>query len=116
MTKRNEQANHLIQEVIGGIISREIELPSSVVIAITKVDTAPNLKQAKIWIAITPEEETGKAYGILRKNIKMLQQELSDKLGMQFSPKIQFRVDKGASALEEVENLLREIKKEDDDK
>jgi len=113
VSKRTDQADSLIQNKLSQIISREVEFPQGVLVTITKAEVSGDLKHAKIWIACTPEDKTGVVYGKLRDQAKELKQLLGAELDLQFVPHLQFRVDKSAMAVEEVERLLEEINSED---
>ena len=112
MTKRGEQAGALVQHKLNEIINREVEFPAGVLVTITKVEVADNLKYATAWITATPEDKIGLVYGKLRDKIKELQKLVGQEADLQFVPKLRFRVDKSAMAVEEVERLLEEIRKE----
>ncbi len=113
MSKRTAQAAELIQQKLSAIISREIELPPGVLITLTKVEISADLKFTKVWLVITPVEQVGKIYGMLRKQSKKLRQQLAEELNLQFVPTLNFRVDKSGMAVEEVEGLLEKIRKEE---
>ena len=48
MTERIPQVNELLHQELGLILLREFDVPENTLVTLTRVDTAPNLQQAKI--------------------------------------------------------------------
>ncbi len=112
MSKRTDQVSQLIQNQLGEVISREIELPDGSLVTIIRVEVSPDLKNANIWISIFPAGLRGTVLEILRKNMTELQKALSERSTMRFTPKLFFRIDVTEEKAEEVERLLNEISSE----
>ena len=110
MSKRTEQVSQLIQNQLGEIISREIELPEGSFITITRVEISPDLKNANVWISILPTGMRGTVLEVLRKNMGGLRKALGQRLTMRSTPKIFFRVDVTEEEAGEIEKILDEIK------
>jgi len=110
MSKRTEQINELIRQELSLIIAREIEFPENIFVTITRVKTAGDLKHARILITVLPENKTGTALEILKKNYPVIQQELNDKLVMKFVPKIEFLIDETEKQAQEIEKILDELR------
>ena len=66
MTERILQVNELLKEELGAILLRELEFPENTLVTLTRVDAAPNLQQAKIYISVMPEKQ---ARGVLKKEL-----------------------------------------------
>ena len=78
MSKRTEQVSILIQQKLNEIVTREIELPAGVLVTITKVEVAKDLKYATVWLSVTPEDKAGVGYGKLRDKKKEIRKMLGD--------------------------------------
>lgn len=114
MSKRIQQVNQLIKKELSKIILKEIEFPSDVLVTITRVESSPNLIQAKVYVSVVPESRTLEVFQFLNRKIYKLQQEINKRLKMRPIPKIQFIEEKQTKEAERVEELLEEIKKEKD--
>lgn len=110
MSKRTKQISQLIKNRLGEIINKELELPEGGFITITRVEVAPDLKSANVWVSIFPTELKTKILNILRKNVKKLQNLLAEKSTTKFAQKLFFRIDRTEEQAEEVEKILDEIK------
>lgn len=110
-SKRIKQVNTLIQEELGSIISKEIELPSGCLATISKVETSPDLKHAVIWLSILPLDFQKETVGILNKKKKNLQKILNTRLKTKNTPQIHFKIDESEEKAERISRLLDMIKK-----
>ena len=110
MKERVLQLNELIKRDLGAIISKEIELPDGCLVTVTRVQTTPDIKIAKIFISVLPENFRGTVLEILRKNNKNLHNQLKKQLKTKFTPNLQFLIDEQQAYANEIEKLLDEIK------
>ena len=112
MTKRLQRVNQLITKELSQIILREIEFPAGVLVTITRVESAANLIQAKVFISVMPEEKTSGVLRILKQKIFELQQKINKRLKMRPVPKIRFFEEKTTKEAGRIEAILEELKKE----
>lgn len=110
MNNRIQRVNELLRKEISQLLLKEIDFGNALV-TITKVDTSPDLRQAKIKISVMPDEQTERVLRILERNIFHLQQLLNKKLTMRIVPKIIFEIDEVEIKAQQVERLLQKIKK-----
>lgn len=61
MTERTARLDQLLQEEISRIVVREIEDPRVGFATITRVETAPDLRHAKVWVSIIGQPDERKA-------------------------------------------------------
>ena len=111
MPQRIEKINELIKTRLAQLILREIEFPQNLLVTITRVDTSPDFKVAKVFITAIPENMRGSALKILIKNSKTLHQDLIKILKTKFTPNLRFYIDEQEVFADEVEKILDEIKK-----
>lgn len=112
MNQRIKQVNELLHREIGSLIVKESELPEGSVVTITRVDTSPNLQQAKVYISVIPEGQNKEVLLLLKKNIFTIQQDLNKRLHMRPVPKIIWMSDKGSKDVNRVEEILNSIQQE----
>ena len=112
MSKRIQQVNQLIKKEISQIFLREVVFPEKTLATVTRVETADNLKQSKIYISVMPENKTESIFQILNSQIYRLQQELNHKLNMRPVPRIYFVGEKETATAGRVEEILEKLKKD----
>lgn len=110
MSKRIQRINQLIKKELSQIILKEIEFPQGVLITVTRVETASDLKESNVWISAIPEEKLKRTLEILNKNIYFLQQKLNKRLKMRPLPRIKFLEEQKTSEAGRIEELLEKIK------
>lgn len=110
--ERTLQVNQLIKKELGPIIFKGVDFPEGVLITLTRVETTPNLIQAKIYISVMPEEKTSEAIDVLKKTAYELQQKLNRRLKMRPIPKIMFVEERATKQAGRVEELLEQVKKD----
>ena len=112
MSERVRRVNDLIQEELGKIFLKEIDLPRNILVTITRVETVSNLSVAKVFISVIPDNQSERVFKILNRIIYHIQQLLNKCLNMRPIPKIVFhREDKTIQAAE-VEQILGQLKKD----
>jgi len=110
MGKRIEQVNQLIKEELSQIILREIELPPGILLTLTRVETSVDLRQAKVFISVIPENKREKVSEAVNRNIYDLQQRLNKRLNMRPVPKIRFIEEKETAEAGKIEEILEKLK------
>ncbi|MDZ7611370.1 MAG: 30S ribosome-binding factor RbfA [Candidatus Moranbacteria bacterium] len=113
MSNRIEKVNQLVREELSKIISREFTIKQGVFISISKVDCSKDLRQAKVFVSIYPSSEEDYALKTLQKEVYKIQGILNRKLKMKPLPKIQFISDHSQENVEELEEIFRKIREED---
>jgi ribosome-binding factor A len=111
MSKRIRRVNELIKKELGKILLKE-DFPKGVLVTLTRVETLPNLSEAKVWISVFPEDQTEKIIGELNKKIYFLQQKINKIFKMRVVPKIRFLVETKTKEAARVEEILENLKKE----
>jgi len=109
-TNRIEKVNSLIQEELGKIILKEIEFPQGSLVTLTRVETSIDLANARIYIAVLPQDNLKRVLEILGKMVFVLQKSLNKKLRMRPIPKIRFVEEKRTGEAANIESILAQIK------
>jgi ribosome-binding factor A len=118
MAYRVERINSLIRQELSELLRREIKDPRlSGMISITAVETAPDLKYAKIFVStlggVAERDEVlkglGRASGFLRS-------ELTHKLDLRTAPELDFRWDESIEHGAHILELLDKVKPSDEKK
>ena len=114
MSLRTDRVASLIKEEVGGYFSREFRDPSYGLITITEVHVTPDLRLAKIYVSILGDQE------IKKQTLEMLEErkpEIRSFIGshvrLKFTPSVQFYLDETLDRVERIEQLIKEIHKND---
>jgi len=108
--KRIQRLNALIKNEVGQILLREFDFSDAALLTLTRVETANNLNQAKIYVSIMPEHKTAEILEFLGKNVYDIQQKLNKRLKMRPVPKIVFEQEEKTKEAGRIEELLEKIK------
>jgi ribosome-binding factor A len=101
-----------VNSTLREILAEEIEKlndPSLELVSVTAVDTAPNLRQATVYIDVLQREQEEPAILSLRKASRRLQSAIGAQVRMKFTPMLEFRMDEGVIEGARIDALLREI-------
>ena len=112
MNLRIPKVNQLLQEELGLILLREIELPDGVLVTVTRVGATGNLQEAKVYISVMPEAKLQDVFNVLQKNIYAVQQILNKRLKMRPVPRIKWVIETKTSEAQRIEELLEKTREE----
>lgn len=112
MSERARRVNDLIQEELGKIFLKEIDLSKNILITITRVETISNLSVANVFISVIPDNQSERVFKILNRIIYHIQQSLNKNLNMRPIPKIVFHKEDKTIQAAEVEQILGQLKKD----
>ncbi|MEO6847007.1 MAG: 30S ribosome-binding factor RbfA [Chthoniobacterales bacterium] len=109
MKHRLERVREVIKRELGMAITRTLTFDGALV-TVNGVDITPDLKQAHIFIGIIGNDSQKKhVVETLEKNRSLLQQELSKRVVLKYTPILNFRVDdsveRGTRVIDLMDNL-----------
>jgi len=113
---RIEKVNSIIQQELGTIILREIDIFPGTLLTITRVECSNSMFHCKVYISVIPEDKFEDVLSLLNRHIYALQQFLNKKMQMRPVPKIEFFKEKKTAEAGRIDELLFKIKKEDIEK
>lgn len=105
MKHRPERVSSLIQEELGKILVRDIEVDGAI-ITITGVEINKDLEHASVYIGVFPPAKNEAVMETLNAARQTLQWELTKKLNIRPMPSIAFKLDVGAENAAAVEKKL----------
>ncbi len=109
---RLERVNSLIQQELGKIILREVDVFPGTLLTITRVECAPNLFSAKVYVSVIPEDKFEDVLSLLKRHIYDLQQMLNKQMQMRPVPRIEFVKETKTKEAGRIEELLMKIDKD----
>ncbi len=110
-TNRIAKVNSLVEKALGPILQEFLDWQPGLV-TISKVDTSKDMKYAKIWISIFKGDDA-KILEHLSKNIYDIQGELNKNFHTKIIPRISFHLDTSPRYVEHIDELIREVHKND---
>lgn len=109
MSDRMLRVNSTIREVLAEEIERMSDSRLEFV-SITAVDTAPNLRNARVFVDVLGEEDQDDALRALRGAAKRLQAVLGTQVRMKYTPALEFAIDPGVTGGRRIEAILRDLR------
>ena len=113
-SQRIKKVNELLKRELGKIILKELEFSRDILITITDVESSPDLREAKIWVSVIPENQIFLALRVLKRNIYNLQKKLDKRLKMRPVPRIEFLKESKSEEAQKIEEILDKIQEEKD--
>jgi ribosome-binding factor A len=112
MSRRIAKVNELIKREVSEILEREIAENPGIFSTVSKVDTSNDLRYARIFLSIFPEEKAPSGLAYVKKNLKNIERHLFKRLSMKIIPKLILILDTTEEQADEIEHLLRTIAQE----
>jgi len=114
MSIRAEKVAAVIKQETAIVLERELHFSLHAMVTVTDVKISDDLKNARIFVSVFhPEgtkEEIVKKLNFEKKQIRFV---LSKKLYLKFMPEISFYLDETFDNAEKIENLFRQIHKDE---
>jgi ribosome-binding factor A len=111
--RKIERLNEQLKSELANSIVRELPLDNGL-ITVSYVICSPDLKYAKVAVSVLPEKYAGTALAGLRKRSSSFSQELRHKLKIRQIPRFNWILDTTESKAAEIENIIKQIKKEEE--
>ena len=93
---------------------RELKDPRIGFVTVTQVEMTGDLREAKIYVSLMgSEEQAAECLAGLNSSLGFVRRELGQRIRLRFTPQISFAVDKSLDYSEHINELLRDIKKDE---
>jgi ribosome-binding factor A len=111
--KRIERVNQLVKEEISLLLQRELKDPRLGFVTVTEVDTAKDLRVAKVYVSVLGSEDQWKAsLGALESAKGFIRNWLREHLDLRVTPVLEFRADHSMEHAASIQALLKSLKRE----
>ncbi|HUL44440.1 MAG TPA: 30S ribosome-binding factor RbfA [Bacteroidota bacterium] len=114
MSLRTERVSSLIKEEVGMLFAREYRDPAFGLITVTEVRVSPDLRLAKIYVSImgspAKRDETLRMLEGRKGEIRSF---IGARVRLKFTPTVQFYIDETLDRVEKIDQLIRQIHKDD---
>jgi len=109
MKHRLERVNELLKRELGDLLRREVSFEAALV-TVQQVDITPDLKHAHVYISVMGNEaQTKAAMARLHDSRPHLQQLLSKRVVLKYTPHLHFKLDDTIERGTRIINLLESI-------
>jgi ribosome-binding factor A len=113
MSIRTDKVSELIKKEISMILLKEMNDPTLGFVTITSVKISPDLKYAKIYISVFNKDLRENTLEHLNNAKGFVRTKLASRLHIKHTPELEFFIDDTMDYVENIENLIREIHKND---
>ncbi len=115
MTRRTERLNDLIREELSELLQRQVKDPRlACFLTITRVNTSPDLRHAKVFVSIMGSEgEKKEALEGLSSASSFFQRKLRGRLSLRRIPQLSFHKDDSIERAAHVLHLMKEVAAEE---
>ena len=106
--KRLDRVNQLIKEEVSMLLQRELKDPRLGFVTVTEVDTAKDLRQAKVFVSVLGGDEQWKAsIAALTSARGFIRNWLRQHLDLRVTPELVFRPDRSMEHAARIQSLLK---------
>lgn len=108
--KRLDRVNQLIKEEISLVLQRELKDPRLGFITVTEVETANDLRVAKVFVSVLGDEARWAASLTALKSARgFVRHWLRDHLDLRVTPELDFRPDRSMAHAARIQELLKHL-------
>ena len=110
MSQRMDRVDELLRQEIGALLAKEVQDPRIGFATITDVETAPDLRHAKVWVSVIgAKAERDETIRALADAMPFIRHELGKRLRIRRIPDLHVRLDDTAERGTRVLHLLNEL-------
>jgi ribosome-binding factor A len=111
VSQRTDRIDELLRQEIGSIVTREVADPRIGFATITKVETTPDLRHAKVWVSVIGQpKERAQTISALSRAMPFVRRELGRTLRLKRIPDLHVELDDTAERGTRVMHLLDELR------
>ncbi|MGE5497170.1 MAG: 30S ribosome-binding factor RbfA [Syntrophothermus sp.] len=113
MSYRIDKVSRVIKEELSWIFLHKLKDPALGFITITNVKLSPDLKIARVYLSVLEKEKRQNVLQTANELKGSIRTELAHKINMRFIPELNFYIDDTTDYVEKIENIFRQIHKDD---
>lgn len=115
MSRRTDRVAEAIQELVAGLLVREIKDPRIGLITITGVRVSPDLRHARVFFSsLGDDEQRQRSLRGLRSAAGFVRGQIARQLNLRVAPEVVFEFDPSLEEAERLARLLKESPPADD--
>jgi ribosome-binding factor A len=110
MSQRTQRLDSQIQQELMELLQREMKDPRVGFVTVTRVETAPDLRHARVWVSVYgTDEERARSMDALHDASPWLRRRLGERLKIRRVPELSMRRDDSIEAGDRVLRILHEL-------
>ena len=114
-TRRTSRVGENVRDALVEVFRHDLKDVRLAMISITSVDVAPDLNFARVYLSGLQEDETRAVVKDLISQKGRIRHFLGQRIRLRYTPELDFRFDDTGEKAQRIEEILREVKTEDDD-
>ena len=108
--KRLDRVNQLIKEEVSTLLQRELKDPRLGFVTVTEVETAKDLRLAKVFVSVLGDErQWASSLAALASARVFVRNWLRQHLDLRVTPEIDFRADRSMEHAAKIQSLLKRV-------
>jgi ribosome-binding factor A len=113
-SRRQRQMEKNLKRVISDIIRHDLEIEGSDLLSVTSIDITPDLRKATVHVSHIEDDETKREAVIkrLRRQERSIRSALANELPLKHIPDLRFREDESIKRAARLNNIMRELREE----
>ena len=115
--ERTQRVSHFLHEELARLLQTTVRDPRVQAVSLTGVEVSRDLSHAKVFFTLMNDvssEERSEVIAVLSKVSGFLRSELAKASTMRIVPRISFRFDESVGRGRDMETLLREVRRADE--
>lgn len=113
MSQRTQRLDSQLQQELMGLLQREMKDPRVGFATVTRVETARDLRHARVWVSVYgTDEERERSLDALTDAAPWLRRRLGERLKLRHVPELTVRHDDSIEAGDRVLRILRDLSEE----
>jgi ribosome-binding factor A len=114
-TNRMGRVNEELKKEISQVIDYELKNSDiSGIISVTRVNCTPDLRYAKVYVSFLNSKNVQKSLQGLKKATGFIRSRVANTVNLRITPEIVFELDDSSLVGSRIDNILKEIKEQDD--
>ena len=108
--KRLDRVNQLIKEEVSTLLQRELKDPRLGFVTVTEVETAKDLRVAKVFVSVLGDErQWASSLAALTSARGFVRNWLRQHLDLRVTPDVDFRADRSMEHAAKIQSLLKQV-------
>jgi ribosome-binding factor A len=114
---RQARVAERVREEVASMLVTEVRDPRLAGVVVVRVQMTPDLREAVLYVRLLSDEAGRRVEAVkaLSHAARRFRREVAERVGLRFSPTLEFRYDEGVDTSARVEELLAEIRSERDE-
>lgn len=114
-TRRTSRVGETVRDALVEVFRQDLKDARLAMLSITGVEVSPDLHFARVFVSGLNEDDTRAIIKDLHERRGKIRHHLGQKIRLRYTPELDFKFDDTSIRANRIEELLREVKPEDDE-